>query len=237
MDIIENQIQELLRDRSSGSQELAEKALKIIKRLYSAGNTASRINNFLEKTAERFPQMVAIIKLKEHFSDEISDKTIHEFENLLSDKSYIENASLLFDTTKKIITFSRSSAVEDVIIYYKKYVDKVTCCHSLPLGEGKKFAEDLKKNMISSQLVEDGELSRFIPDSDFMLLGADAITEDLFMNKIGTLQAVLLAQHFKKPVYVISSPLKKIKKSDYSLEKLGQYFEAIDNSLITDFIY
>jgi len=67
MDIIENQIQELLRDRSSGSQELAEKALKIIKRLYSAGNTASRINNFLEKTAERFPQMVAIIKLKEHF--------------------------------------------------------------------------------------------------------------------------------------------------------------------------
>jgi len=31
--------------------------------------------------------------------------------------------------------------------------------------------------------------------------------------------------------------LKKIKKSDYSLEKLGQYFEAIDNSLITDFIY
>ena len=55
MDIIENQIQELLRDRSSGSQELAEQALEIIKRLYSAENTASRINNFLEKTAKRFP--------------------------------------------------------------------------------------------------------------------------------------------------------------------------------------
>lgn len=237
MDIIENQIQELLRDRSSGSHELAEKAVAIIKKLHSKGNNSSRIMNFLEKAAERFPQMVAITKLKEHFFDEVSDNAIEEFENLLSNKSYIENAKFLFDVPKKIITFSRSSAVEDIILCYKKSIHKVICCQSLPLGEGKKFSEDLNKNNINSCLIEDSELSHYIPDSDFILLGADAITEDFFVNKIGTLQAVLVAHYFKKPIYVVSSPLKRIKKIDYSLEKLGQYFETIDNSLITDFIY
>jgi len=237
MDIIENQIQEFLRDHSSGSQTLAQHALEIIKRLHAKGNNTARIINFLEKAAERFPQMVVILKLREQFSEGISIQKIEEFENLLSDKSYIENAKFLFDVPKKIITFSRSSAVEDVILYYKKSIKKVTCCHSLPLGEGKKFSEDLKKNNINSCLIEDAKLSHFMPDSDFLLLGADAITESFFVNKVGTLQAVLLAQYFNKPVYVLSSPLKKIKKSNYSSEKLGQYFEAIKNTLITDFIY
>jgi len=237
MDIIENQIQEFLRNRSSGSHELAQHALEIIKRLHATGNSNARIKNFLEKAAERFPQMVVITKLKEHFSNDISDNIIEEFENLLSDKSYIENAQFLFDAPKKIVTFSRSTAVEEVLIYYKNFIEKATCCHSLPLGEGKKFSEDLKKNNINSRLIEDAELSHFLPDSDFLLLGTDAITESFFVNKVGTLQAVLLAQYFNKPVYVLSSPLKKIKKDNYSSEKLGQYFETIENSLITDFIY
>ncbi len=237
MDIIENQIQEFLRDRSSGSHELARHALGIIIRLHTKGNNTARIMNFLEKAVERFPQMVAITKLKEQFYDKVSEKTIKEFEFLLSDKSYIVNAQFLFDAPKKVVSFSRSSAVEDVILYYTKSVEKVTCCYSLPLGEGKKFSEDLNKNNINSHLIQDSELSKVIPNADFILLGADAIAKDFFVNKIGSLQVVLLAQYFKKPVYVISSPLKKIKKSSYSLEKLGQYFEVIDNSLITDFIY
>lgn len=237
MDIIENQIQEFLRDHSSGSRTLAASALVIIRHLFEMGNNDARIKNFLEKAAERFPQMVVIKKLKEHFSDEVSDKTLKEFDSLLSDKSYIENAQFLFDAPKKIVTFSRSSAVEDVLIYYKDSVEKITCCHSFPLGEGKKSSEVLKKNNINSCLIEDLQMSHFLPDSDFVLIGADAITESFFVNKIGTLQAVLLAQYFKKPVYVISSPLKKIEKNNYSLKKLGQYFETIENSLITDFIY
>jgi len=237
MDIIENQIREFLRDRSSGSEALARNALAIIKHLNAKGNNAARTMNFLDKAAERFPQMVVITKLKEHFSDGVTDTAIEEFKNLLSNKSYIENSLFLFDAPKKIITFSRSSAVGDVILYYKNSIEKVICCHSLPLGEGKKFFEDLKTNKINSCLIEDAELSHVIPDSDLMLLGADAITGEYFVNKIGTLQAVLLAQYFEKPVYVISSPLKKIKKTSYSLKKLGQYFEAIDNSLISKFIY
>ena len=237
MDIIENQIQEFLRDHTSGSQTLAQQALEIIKRLHAKENNTARIMNFLEKAAERFPQMVVITKLKEHFFDEVSDNALGEFEDLLSDKSYIGNAQFLFDVPKKIITFSRSSAVEDVLINYNNFVKKATCCHSLPLGEGRKFSEDLKKNNINSCLIEDAQLSHFMPDSDFLLLGADAITESFFVNKVGTLQSVLVAQYFNKPVYVISSPLKKIKKSNYSSEKLGQYFETIENSLITDFIY
>ncbi len=237
MDIIENQIQEFLRNRSSGSHELARHALGIISRLHTTGNSNARIKNFLEKAAERFPQMVVITKLKEHFSNDISDNIIEEFENLLSDTSYIENAQFLFNAPKKIVTFSRSIAVEEVLIYYKNFIEKATCCHSLPLGEGKKFSEDLKKNNFNSRLIEDAELSHFLPDSDFLLLGADAITESFFVNKVGTLQSVLVTQYFNKPVYVLSSPLKKIKKSNYSSEKLGQYFETIKNSLITDFIY
>jgi len=45
--------------------------------------------------------MVVITKLKEHFSDGVTDTAIEEFKNLLSNKSYIENSLFLFDAPKK----------------------------------------------------------------------------------------------------------------------------------------
>ncbi|MBN2017808.1 MAG: hypothetical protein JW794_06770 [Candidatus Cloacimonetes bacterium] len=237
MDILDKQIQEFLQDRSSGSQALAASALEIIYHLFESGNNDARIMNFLEKAVERFSEMAAIIKLKEHFSDGITADKIKEFDDLLNNKTYIKNSSYLFDKPKKIVTFSRSTAVEEVILHYKDMISEVICCHSLPLGEGKAFSIDLQEQGVSSLLIEDAELSSILPEADFMLIGADAITEKIFINKVGTLQAVLLAHYLKKEVYVVSSSLKKITAQNFPAEKHGHYFEEIHKTFVTNFIY
>lgn len=237
MDILDKQIQEFLQNRSSGSQALTATALGIIQHLFESGNNEARIMNFLEKAVERFPEMAAIIKLKEHFSNEITNEKIKEFDDLLNNKTYIENSSYLFNKPKKIITFSRSTAVEEIILHHKDMISEVICCRSLPLGEGKKFSADLQKQGVNSHLIEDAELSSTLPEADLMLIGADAITETYLINKIGTLQAVLLARYFEKYVYVVSSSLKNIKAQNLTSEKHGHYFEEIDKTFITNFIY
>lgn len=237
MDIIDKQIQEFLQNRSSGSQALAASVLDIIRRLYANGKNTARIMNFLNKAVGRFPEMAAIIKLKEHFSLGITQEKIDDFHRLLASKTYIENAAFLFDKPKRIVTFSRSTAVEEVILHYKDMISEMICCHSLPLGEGKQFSIDLSNQGVNTRFIEDAELSSVIPDSDFMLIGADAITEEFFINKIGTLQAILVARYYNKEVYVVSSPLKIIEKDNYPSEKCGHYFEKVDIALITKFIY
>jgi len=238
MDILDKQIHEFLRDRSSGSMTLASHAINIVKRLYSSKSTEQRIQDFLHKAVERFPQMVVIKKLHDHFlQHSVSDESICAFENLLADNSYIAKAGFLFDTMKKVITFSRSNSVEQVLVHYKEKIERVICCHSLPLGEGKKIAESLKTGGMDTQLIEDAELSKYMIDHDMLLVGADAITESYFVNKVGTLQAILVANYFKKPVYVISSRMKEMSEQAYVAIDPGRYFEKIDKQLITEVIY
>ncbi|HEX37333.1 MAG TPA: hypothetical protein ENG70_00490 [Candidatus Cloacimonetes bacterium] len=238
MDILDKQIQEFLQDRSSGSMELATHELTIVNRLYSSGSPESRIKDFLQKAVERFPQMIVIQNLQKHFVENpISEESIKSFENLLSDHSCSKNAEFLFDKKRSIITFSRSSSVEKVLVHYKDRIEQVICCHSLPLGEGKYLYNSLHDKGLKTFHIEDAELSHYMKECDYLLLGADAITENYFVNKVGSLQAVLIARYFGKPVYVISSKLKKSSVEDYDSIDPGRYFEKIERTLIKDIIF
>jgi len=122
------------------------------------------------------------------------------------------------------------------LIHYKDALSEVICCRSLPLGEGKFLNDKLVEEGIFSTLIEDSEAACYLSRCDFVLIGADAVIEDFIVNKIGTLQLVLTARYLKIPVYVVVSKLKMIERRQYLVEKLEQYFERIDTSLITEII-
>ena len=234
---VHERIKELLQNRSSGAQQLTEEALKIINELYDSNTTSAEILEFLNKCALQFYQMVPLVKIKEHFIDHgVNKESIHAFDKLLADVSYIKNASFLFDSKKKVLTFSNSSSVRKTLIHHKDKISEVICCRSLPLGEGKNLAELLSESGINVTLIEDSEAARYLSRCDFVLIGADAVTEEFFVNKVGTLQLILAARYFATPVYVVVSILKRIEKQHYLAEKLERYFEKIDTSLITEII-
>ncbi len=234
---VHERIKEFLQNRHSGAQQLAEEALEIIIGLYNSNTTSSEILEFLNKCALQFYQMVPIIKLDEYFKKNgVNEISINAFRKLLSDDSYKKNASALFDSKKRVLTFSNSSSVKKMLIYHKDKISEVICCRSLPLGEGENLSELLSGSGINATLIEDSEAARYLSSCDFILLGADAVTEDFIVNKIGTLQIVLTANYLKKSVYVVVSKLKMIERKHYLVEKLEQYFERIDTSLITEII-
>ncbi len=234
---VHERIKEFLHNRSSGAQELTQQAFDIVKELLNSGTPSLEIINFLEKGTEQFCQMVPIIKLNEHFQKNgVSENSINVFQKLLSDESYLKKASVLFDSKKKVLTFSNSSSVRNTLIHYKDALSEVICCRSLPLGEGEFLNDKLAEEGIFTTLIEDSEAACYLSRCDFVLIGADAVTKEFFVNKVGTLQLTVTARYMNKPVYVVVSVLKRIEKQHYLAEKLERYFERIDTSLITEII-
>ena len=48
---------------------------------------------------------------------------------------------------------------------------------------------------------------------DAIVIGADSVTADYLINKIGTIQLALLANYFDKPIYALTSTHKFIKSA------------------------
>lgn len=233
----QKEIKKLLSNRSSGAEKIASKELNLIKKLYKSGFEEKHIKELVEKCTEQFPQMAPILKIEEFLSNiSINLQNLGKLQNLLSDKTYVEHSQFLFSKSVKLLTFSNSSSIRNVIDYYSDKVSKIFCCHSLPLGEGEKLNEYFQKNSINSTLIEDSEISKYISQIDFVLIGTDAITDNFFINKVGSLQLALLASYFQKPIYVIASKSKIVNTDRLDLTKLGEYFEKIENKLVTKII-
>jgi len=87
------------------------------------------------------------------------------------------------------------------------------------------------------------------------IVGADSISENYFINKIGTQLIALVCQHFKIPLYVLSDSRKLIpqsvhfpfqeapkpeseilKDSHPNIEAENYYFEEVSNEMVTAFV-
>jgi len=235
--MFEQEIDEFLSNRSSGAGELALQELQLIKKLFKSGFNEEYIRNFVKKGTVQFPQMGPILKINEMFNNvSFNQQNIAKIQKVLLDKKYVEQSQFLFSKSVKLLTFSNSSSIRNITDYYSDKVSKIFCCHSLPLGEGEKLNEYFQKKSINSSLIEDSEIVKHISKVDFVLIGTGAITENFFINKVGSLQLALLASYYQKPVYVIASKSKIVNTDRLDLAKLGQYFEKIENMLVTKII-
>jgi translation initiation factor 2B subunit (eIF-2B alpha/beta/delta family) len=236
---LEKKINEFLSNRSSGAEELAKEELNLLKAMLKSEYDEQSLHIFIKRAADQFPQMAPILRIKESFrNNTVNPSNIDKLEEIFSDRSYVEHIKFLFEDSVSILTFSNSSSVRNVLVRYTNYVQKVLCSHSLPLGEGATLVKFLQERHLDATLIEDAEASIFLPKINFVLTGADSITENFFINKIGTLQLALLCQYLEKPFYVVASQAKIIplKLGMLQSKSLGNYFEKVDNKLVTKFI-
>ncbi len=166
------------------------------------------------------------------------------------------SAAKLIAASNNIMTISHSTIVrhtfEKALGQKKRF--KVFNLKSHPPDEGLFFAEELSRSGIKTTLIADAEMGIFMPDMHLVMLGADRIYENGFVNKAGTLPLCLTAQYFNVPVYLVVETWKILSEKDKavkfieretkelynglsnSLEVKNMYFESIPLELVTKIV-
>jgi translation initiation factor 2B subunit (eIF-2B alpha/beta/delta family) len=82
---------------------------------------------------------------------------------------------------------------------------EVICPEARPLFEGLRTARELGEKGIKVRIVVDFAALSLVGESDVVMVGADAITPEGVVNKIGTYGLALAAREKAVPFYVLAS--------------------------------
>lgn len=233
---VQKSIDVIKSDNTSGSIELARKSVEVLMLLSNENFSLYQIKMTLRSLVKAQPAMASIFTFannllsslennkNQQYSDQVNKYCIRFLSDLdNSDKLVSEKARNLINNNSTIITHSFSSAVLNTLTYAKKsgLEFSVICTESRPKNEGVKLAKLLGSKNINVKLIVDSAIFSFLLEADIIFVGADAVTSNGLVNKIGTLGLVTYAHQLKKPVYALSSNIKFLPK-DYKLN-LHQY--------------
>lgn len=205
-------------DSISGSSETAIYVLKSLHDILSnreiRGEDLLGFAKLLRRAKPAMAPLSNIARIMEAASyDPDPDKTaLASVERVMSNEKtaparIAENAMERVEGT--VLTLSYSGTVVNVLKTAAKKKDiKVTVAESFPLGEGRRTADILSKAGIEVTLIADSMVFAEARDSDLCLVGADAITPQALINKVGTYAITLASVQAGIPAYVASSTLK-----------------------------
>lgn len=111
-----------------------------------------------------------------------------------------------------LMTISASSAVEGLLLEaFKDSLDfKVFVPESRPMYEGRLMAERLANKGVKIILIADHAMFHYLSECSSILIGADRVTPEGVINKIGTYGLAIAAKELKIPLYCISERMKFI---------------------------
>ncbi len=210
----------LKNDNVSSSITIASSMIKSSIELFSY--------EYLKKTIEDIihsqPSMAAVINIG---CEIIKAVDLNDLDYLLDVKRKFEyslqNAAVSaykqLKGIRNIATISYSKNVFDAVVKIKP--KKVFLSVSHPAKEGEMLALQLKRNDIEPVLLEDSAYMHIFGDVEAVLVGADAVFENEFVNKTGTFCLALLAEEFNVPFYVISCECKYLDKDKEKLFRIN----------------
>lgn len=117
-----------------------------------------------------------------------------------------QHASQTISSWRRVMTHSYSSAVAAALQQARTTNAslEVFISEARPMNEGRRMAERLAQAGLNVHFFVDDARGRFMAAVDGVLLGADRISENVFVNKIGTAGLVSLAMPHGKPVFIVS---------------------------------
>jgi translation initiation factor 2B subunit (eIF-2B alpha/beta/delta family) len=136
-----------------------------------------------------------------------------------------------------VVTHSSSSNVVSALARHKGRIARVYCTASVPGGEGRALARRLDKLGIAAEVVPDAAVGRVCESASVALVGADAITEQAAVNKVGTMLLALAAQHAGIGFYVVAGTSKFLPARALRLDDAPSYEEttlALVDAVITE---
>ncbi len=138
-----------------------------------------------------------------------------------------------------VLTHSASATVREALLHTPP--ERAICTVSEPIGEGRAFAEELRAEGLSVDLVEDADAPAALDDATLFLLGADTVFRDgTLCNKIGTTALAEAAAARQTPVVVACeivklAPIEAVAAPELSAEERA-LFELTPPHLITEIV-
>jgi translation initiation factor eIF-2B subunit delta len=211
----EDILQEIRKDNRSGAAQLAQKGAQLLLEVLKTGK-AEEIKVLGRALVDAQPSMAPMVNLVNHLfaaidalqdQQSIKEKGIAAVQGFLDDliagpERIKGNALALLKDKKRVMTHSYSSTVLEVLGHAEGV--EVICPESCPLLEGVRTAQELGERGIRTRIVVDSAAPSLMGECDVVIVGADAVTPEGVVNKIGTYALALAAREQKVPFYVLA---------------------------------
>ena len=223
MNFIKNKIKAIKDLKVQGAENIAKTAVLILKKRVdkSTALTKTRLLSELEKTKHELfktrptePLMrntlnYILCNLKGRDIDELKESFYSNADNTLKHFQSVEKSIASIGANKirngmVIFTHCHSSTVINILKKAKqmKKSFEVHNTETRPLFQGRTTAKELSKLNIPVTHYVDSAMRLALKKADIVLLGADAITPEKAINKIGSEVIAELANKYDIPVYV-----------------------------------
>ncbi len=251
-------LEDIREDNVSGASELSRKAASAFV-LFAAENRTLRGEDYFRSLLDlgadlvsAQPYMASIFNLANSIlysvqqsltlntPGELAELTRQRAEefiecSLSSVQLMAEHGESLIQDGSKVITFSASGSILAILKKAKERGKSfgVVVCESRPMLEGRLLARFLGNAKIPVTLITDAALGLFARDVDLCLVGADSVSEKVFVNKIGTFGLGLFSREFGVPLYVACERSKFI-ASDWRISSFacGNPGEILEDELL-----
>ncbi len=128
-----------------------------------------------------------------------------------------------------IMTHSVSSQIRDIFAHASEKGIKAVITESRPGNEGHDLARFLSELHIETTLITESQINLFMPETDRVILGADAVLGDgSVVNKAGSSLMALSARYHQVPLHVCADQFKMTESSQPVLEEMDPQELGVD---------
>ena len=196
-------INEIRRDRTHGARWLTRRAAEAL--LEIARKHPDRLPDACRALAAAQPAMAPIVQLAEAAarSTDVEALCLRMLDDLeRTGRAVVDRAAALVTKGSVVLTHSHSSTVEAALIKAHAHRTRlrVLATESQPLGEGAALAAALRSAGIDVTVIRDREFPEVV---SLVMVGADAITPEGVVNKVGTATLAQVALRREVPFYVV----------------------------------
>ena len=236
----------IVRDRRNGSAQIAHDFLEL---MIFETHSNTEINEMCKILCDAYPSMALIHNITDRLIKSernkvlVANKLLKKLDD--ADSLIATKAQEILPTNTKVLTISQSRTINQIFKKAKK-LDKnlhIFISFGYPEKDGHEHAKRLAKLGFKVTAFPDLAYGRFIQSVDLVIVGADQSSEDMFVNRTGTLALALLAKRFNKPFYVAATRMKEIQTCDLYLEEselnkdgvnqIFPVFDLVSNDLVT----
>ena len=239
-------IEDIIKDNQSGSSAIAENVIEEIQDYISKNDfDLNELILQLNQLYRKLPFFIVVFHLinslflrieklidnklqGERMKKELSE-FLEQYQNTwkFTMQKTVDKAYSILDLKKnnKILTISNSLTIQNLFEECSRNnLDiEVFQSNSGPANEGKIQAKVLSGYGFQVNYIADAAVSKFVPNIDLIILGADCIFNKSFVNKVGSLSLALLADYYEKPIYIISDTRKLVNQNEMSLDVLEAF--------------
>ncbi|MFB6265823.1 MAG: translation initiation factor eIF-2B [Candidatus Nanohaloarchaea archaeon] len=190
-----------------GATEIARKSVELLKHLEEEGAGSDRVEEVREELEDARPTEPLLFNALEMTRETGYEHVLNHIER--SRERIASNGVSLVEDNSVIYTHCHSSTVERVL--EEAFEDRdftVTATETRPLYQGRKTAENLSEKGVPVEFYVDSAAGEALEDADMMFIGADAITPDGAINKIGSGLFASEAGRKDVPVHVFADSWK-----------------------------